>query len=108
MHELNLLNEYKRKCNSCGIQPIFSTNTTIDLSTSIDASSKWQHPEKQKTLIHTAPVLSPTPEISTRNTAPRNTAEVLNYIYAISVCLLSLCIFRQIKYIVIIKLHWKT
>lgn len=25
-----------------------------------DSPSKWQHPEKQKTLIHTAPVLSPT------------------------------------------------
>ena len=81
MHESGLLAEYKRKCGACGIQPIFAATTAADASSSGDVGSKWQHPEKQKTLIHTAPVMSPTSDLTARTAAPRNTAEVGSFCF---------------------------
>lgn len=45
--------------------------TTVESPTRQHTSSdRWQHPEKQKTLIHTAPVMSPTIRSGSREDAP--------------------------------------
>lgn len=47
-------------------------------------SDRWQHPEKQKTLIHTAPVLSPTAMRRSRDEAP--SADVSYMLYSCVPC----------------------
>ena len=48
----------KRQLNRTDMMDIPGNNNAMSSPSSAD--SRWQHPEKQKTLIHTAPVLSPT------------------------------------------------
>ena len=59
-HELSLMEEYKKRKERL-------LGSVIDISTCSAHEAqdlRWQHPEKQKTLIHTAPVLTPTRELN--------------------------------------------
>lgn len=54
-HEKQLREEYRQK-----MEPYAVSNTS---SVEQQQDPRWQHPEKQKTLIHTAPVLTPSRQI---------------------------------------------
>lgn len=57
VHESSLVDDYrKRKDRIMGT--IRKSSTASNVSGEVQ-DQRWQHPEKQKTLIHTAPVLSP-------------------------------------------------
>lgn len=59
-HETSITDEYnnKRKLLTKDENQVLS-NVASKTSSPDGFDSRWQHPEKQKTLIHTAPVLSP-------------------------------------------------
>jgi hypothetical protein len=55
-HESALIDDFRvQKGKMTGIKCDTSLNSSV-----ISHDQRWQHPEKQKTLIHTAPVLTPT------------------------------------------------
>jgi hypothetical protein len=54
-HEQTLNNEYGAKCKELGVTPNFLNVTQVE---KVD-TTRWQPAEKQKTLIHTAPVHAP-------------------------------------------------
>lgn len=75
VHENNLKQEYDEKRETItGKLP--SSNTPSNAQSSDDNahslnSKKWHHPEKQKALIHTAPVFSPSVSGSARNSSSK-------------------------------------
>lgn len=64
VHENAILEEYLAKKNELTGKSFSmmtpSSPTSHQSNVAPDSGGRWQHPEKQKTLIHTAPVLSPT------------------------------------------------
>lgn len=62
LHENNLLEEYNKAIsNLTGVH-----NVEVEKKREDKDQNRWQHPEKQKTLIHTAPVMSPKVDTSTK------------------------------------------
>lgn len=62
VHEKNLQQEYSVKKASI----VGSSVDAFNDSSHLPDDSRWQHPEKQKTLIHTAPVFTPQRPTSAR------------------------------------------
>lgn len=60
-HEIEANKDYQLKCNKLGVHAtcLQVSNNTASASSQIH---KWQNAEKQKTLIHTAPVMKPSLE----------------------------------------------
>lgn len=56
-HEVSIANDFKARKERLLGYAADATHSSVTASTTQDP--RWQHPEKQKTLIHTAPVLSP-------------------------------------------------
>ena len=63
VHELALAEDYKSRRRQItgddGSRDVVKTVSKQQDSDQENSNSRWQHPEKQKTLIHTAPVLVP-------------------------------------------------
>lgn len=61
-HEQSVIDDYKSRKEALGFDchDVRSSNSFA----SPGSDQRWQHPEKQKTLIHTAPVLTPTRDLS--------------------------------------------
>ena len=68
-HEKDLLKEYNRTCDKI-LGRSRSPNHAANTAAVPTEDARWQHPEKQKSLIHTAPVMTPTKDaIKTKHTA---------------------------------------
>jgi len=61
VHENAILDEYTIKKNELTGKSMMTPSPSHANGSNVspDSGGRWQHPEKQKTLIHTAPVLSP-------------------------------------------------
>lgn len=69
-HEQNLRNEYDTKRESItGRSSSPNPNSSSNTGDESGGASKWHHPEKQKTLIHTAPVFAPSSTVGSRGSS---------------------------------------
>lgn len=78
VHETNLRKDYDEKrelVTGKMPSPTSSSGHTSDESAPSPNGKKWHHPEKQKALIHTAPVFSPTVAGSGRNASASKRSE---------------------------------
>jgi hypothetical protein len=78
VHEDQLADDYQtRRRSIVGVssrEAVGSSPSTASPSRDHTDGGRWQHPEKQKTLIHTAPVLSPTSAASVTAGASANSS----------------------------------
>ena len=65
-HEQAVLDDYKSRKEALGFDVHEGGNlrNSVNSFSSPGSDQRWQHPEKQKTLIHTAPVLTPTRDLT--------------------------------------------